>query len=57
MDLFKQGIKVILDEYFNSGVVEEVARALTDLDHAEFHHEFVKQVISRYVTLHFRNII
>ncbi len=42
------GVKGVLDEYFVSGDADEAARALAELDHAEFHHEVVKSVISRY---------
>lgn len=54
IELFKQGVKGILDEYFVSGDVEEAQRALVELDRPEFHHEFVKSVISRALDLHDR---
>jgi len=44
---FKLRVKGILDEYFASGDVEEAKRALIELDHPDFHHEFVKSAISR----------
>lgn len=43
----------MLDEYFVSGVVEEAERALVEIDRPEYHHEFVKAVISRYFQLTF----
>jgi hypothetical protein len=49
LDVFKLGVKNLLDEYFVSGVVEEAQRALIELNHPELHHEFVKLAISKYV--------
>jgi hypothetical protein len=54
LELFKAATKNILDEYFVSGDADEVVRALSELDHEEFHHEFVKAVISRSLDLHDR---
>jgi len=54
IDIFKQRVKGILDEYFVGGVAEEVERALIEIDHPEFHHEFVKATISRALDLHDR---
>lgn len=54
IEVFKQSVKGILDEYFVSGVVEEAERALVELDHPEYHHEFVKAVISRSLDKHDR---
>jgi hypothetical protein len=48
IEVFKTGVKSLLDEYFVSGVVEEAERALIELDHPDFHHEFVKLAISKY---------
>jgi hypothetical protein len=52
--VFKIGAKNILDEYFVSGVFEEAERALTELDHSDLHHEFVKLAISKAMDLHDR---
>ena len=49
LEAFKIRVKSLLDEYFVSGVVDEAERALVELGHDEFHHEFVKLVISKYV--------
>jgi len=54
LEVFKIGVKSLLDEYFVNGVVEEAQRALTELDHSEYHHEFVKIAISKALDLHDR---
>jgi len=54
LDVFKLGVKNLLDEYFVSGVVEEAQRALIELNHPELHHEFVKLAISKAMDLHDR---
>eukprot|EP00026_Physarum_polycephalum_P009497 Phypoly_transcript_09622.p1 GENE.Phypoly_transcript_09622~~Phypoly_transcript_09622.p1 ORF type:complete len:381 (+),score=81.49 Phypoly_transcript_09622:117-1259(+) len=54
LEVFKLGVKNLLDEYFVSGVVEEAQRALIELNHPELHHEFVKLTISKAMDLHDR---
>lgn len=54
LEVFKTGIKGILNEYFVSGDADEVIKALKELDHSEFHHEFVKAVISSSLDKHDR---
>eukprot|EP01113_Clastostelium_recurvatum_P041879 TRINITY_DN671_c0_g1_i2.p1 TRINITY_DN671_c0_g1~~TRINITY_DN671_c0_g1_i2.p1 ORF type:complete len:373 (+),score=104.62 TRINITY_DN671_c0_g1_i2:193-1311(+) len=51
---FKSNVQTILDEFFVSGDVDEVARALPELGQAEFHHEFVKIAVSRAMERHDR---
>jgi hypothetical protein len=54
LQVFKVAINNILDEYFTSGDADEVARALKELNHPEFQHEFVKYAVSRSLDLHDR---
>jgi len=54
LEVFKQRVKGILDEYFVSGDADEAARALVELDHADLHHEFVKLLISKSLDQHDR---
>lgn len=55
LEVFKVGVKGILDEYFVSGVVEEAQRALVELNLPDLHHEFVKMTISKAMDLHDRD--
>lgn len=54
LEVFKQGLSGILDEYFVSGDASEAARALVELDHPNYHHEIVKSVISKSLDKHDR---
>lgn len=54
LEVFKQRVKEILDEYFVSGDADEVTKTLVEIDHAELHHEFVKLVISKSLDKHDR---
>jgi hypothetical protein len=44
---FKTRVVTIIDEYFASDDVKEVAAALTELEVPGFHHHFVKKLVSR----------
>ena len=51
---YKAAITGILQEYFNSGDVGEAAASLTELDHPEFGHYFVKKAITAALDRHDR---
>ena len=51
---YKAALVGILHEYFNSGDVHEAAASLTELDHAEFGHYFVKKCITAALDRHDR---
>lgn len=54
LEVFKVKAKAILDEYYVNGDSVEAQRAIAELDHAEFHHELVKLIISKAFDLHDR---
>ncbi|GAQ81206.1 MA3 domain-containing protein [Klebsormidium nitens] len=45
--VFKERVLTIIDEYFASDDVKEVAAALDELEVPGFHHHFVKKLVSR----------
>lgn len=45
--VFKERVLTIIDEYFASDDVKEVAAALEELEVPGFHHHFVKKLVSR----------
>ena len=51
---YKAAIQGILQEYFNSGDVGEAAASLSELDHPEFGHYFVKKAITAALDRHDR---
>jgi len=54
LDIYKMRVQGLLDEYFVSGDPDEATRALAELGHPEFHHEFVKLLISKSLDKHDR---
>jgi programmed cell death protein 4 len=51
---FKKAVMALIDEYFNSGDINEAATSLQELDEPEFHHFFIKKLVTMAMDKHSR---
>ncbi|EIE18312.1 MA3-domain-containing protein [Coccomyxa subellipsoidea C-169] len=49
---YKQSVEALIDEYFNSGDLQEASTRLQELDEPEYNHFFVKKVVTRALDKH-----